>query len=300
MSDFGRFPFGQPNTVRPARMAAHSDAVVIGVYPSAWHVTWSAPVHHAGDGDADRRGTVKALAVDVEPTVFWDGNADDFGVRLRGWKEAIGFVEGQHGTISPTSPSANGSSGDKVVRHYLVPSELDPARVTFTDVFPVFLVKFAAPNAKRREQGDAIQTEYDRIADRMGAPPSSLPARHSGARLPALAASAFGDRLVSDLALAASPLVITLGEEVWETLLLIPSLRARPPRARFRDLYGDAYGSRGSLTVAGREVAWLPLVHPGLLKGAVDPNNEIQAGPRTVSGWATLHARWASSALRPG
>ncbi len=50
MSDWGRFPFGQPNTVRPARLAERSDAVVIGVYPSAWHIAWRAPKELAAEG----------------------------------------------------------------------------------------------------------------------------------------------------------------------------------------------------------------------------------------------------------
>ena len=291
MSDWGCFPFGRPNSVRPARVADRADAVVIGVYPSAWHVAWRAPHGHGGAG---RRGTVAALAVDVEPTVFWDGNADDYGERVARWKRDVGFVEGKHGSISPASPAANGSSGDKVVRRYLTPLGIDAGRATFTDVYPVFLIKTS--NGARREQGDAIRDEYDSVASQMGRQPCSLPARIPSSNLPALAASTFGARLVADLAAAAAPLIITLGEEVWATLLAIPSLHARPPAASFTDLYGDKYGARGAVTVNGREVAWLPLVHPGLLKGTADPAAGVATGARTVKGWATLHARWAEGA----
>ena len=294
MSDWGCFPFGQPNSVRPARMVEQADAVVVGVYPSAWHVAWRAPKGLVGAG---RRGSVAALAVDVEPTVFWDGNADDYGERLARWKREVGFVEGRHGSISPVPPAANGSSGDKVVRHYLAPLGIDPGRATFTDVYPVFLIKTS--NGVRREQGDAIRDEYDTIAPSMAMPACTLPPRISSAKLPSLAANAFGNRLVEDLARAAAPLIITLGEEVWATLLAIPSLRARPPAASFTDLYGDSYGARGTLTVSGREVAWLPLVHPGLLKGTPDPGAVVAAGARTVKGWATVHAGWAAGRPAP-
>jgi hypothetical protein len=60
-------------------------------------------------------------------------------------------------------------------------------------------------------------------------------------------------RLERSCSAAAAPLIITLGKEVWETLVAIPSLRARPPQAIFADLYGDAYGTMGSLMVKGRE-----------------------------------------------
>ena len=216
----------------------------------------------------------------------------NFGDRLAHWKRLVGFVEGRHGTISSVSPRANGSSGEKVVRHYLAPLGIAAARATFTDVYPVFLVKTSS--GRRREQGDAIRDEYDRIAPGMAVPASSLPARIPAAKLPGLAASTFGERLVADLSAAAAPLIVTLGKEVWETLLAIPLLRARPPRERFTDLYGEAYGAVGSITVNGRETTWLPLVHPGLLKGKADPAGEVSLAERTVKGWAILHARWAA------
>lgn len=295
MNGSGCFPFGRPNTVRPARIAERSDAVVVGVYPSAWHVSWTAPPSLPPAGP--NRG-VAALAVDVEPTVFWDGNTDDFGARLARWKKDVSFIEGKHGSISPVSPSTNGSSGDKVVKHYLTPLGLDPGRVTFTDIHPLFLIKTKTSKDGRREQGDAIAEEYDPIAPLMGMPKCTLPARISKAKLPALAASTFGERLVADIEAAGAPLVITLGEEVWNTLLAISSLRARPPTPMFTNLYGDNYGAMGAITVNGREVAWLPMVHPGLLKGEADPAGEVDVGRRTVRGWGTLHARWASSRRR--
>lgn len=159
-----------------------------------------------------------------------DGSADDFAERLARWKMDAGFLDGKHGTILPVSPTANGSSGAKVVKRYLDPRKLDAARVTFTDVYPVFHIKSSsgkkrgqsAGRRKKREQADAIHQEYDPIASRMGMPSCSLPARIPAGRLPALAASTFGETLVADLAAAGAPVVITLGEEVWETLVAIP------------------------------------------------------------------------------
>ncbi|HSY25231.1 MAG TPA: hypothetical protein VK841_24065, partial [Polyangiaceae bacterium] len=135
---------------------------MIGVYPSAWHIAWRAPKELVAQGMS---GAVAALAVDVEPTVFWDGNADDFGESLARWKRDVGFLDGKHGEVLPASPTTNGSSGEKVVRHYLEPLGISADRATFTDVYPVFLVKTS--NGKRREQGDAIREEYDTIAARM-------------------------------------------------------------------------------------------------------------------------------------
>jgi hypothetical protein len=275
MSEWGAFPFGKPNSERPARRARPADAVVIGVYPSAWHVRWSAPAHRPTGPNAG----VQALAVDVEPTVFWDGAREDFVARLAAWKQDVGFRDGEHGTISPLSPAGNGSSGAKVVSHYLTPLGLAPERVTFTDVYPVFVVK--SSNGARREQGDAIRQEYDPLAAAMGFLPSTLPPRPSEGELPRQAAERFGARLLEELAGADPSLVITLGREVWATLMRLPALRAQPPASEFDALKSDRYGTVGALKLNGRRVDWLPLVHPGLLGRA--------------SEWETLHASWAVS-----
>ena len=270
-------------------MVRGAKAIIIGVYPSAWHVTWQAPKLLAGP---DRSGSIAALAVDVEPTVFWDGNDADFGERVTRWKEAVGFVDDKHGSIEARSPNANGSSGKKVIQQYLMPLDIEPDRAAFTDIYPVFLVKTKKPNAAKREQGDAIREEYDSIAKPMGWHPCTLPPRIPTDRLPRIAAATFGDRLVADLTEAAAPLIVTLGEEVWSTVLAIPSLCARAPRRTFSDLYGDAYGQKGRITVGGREVEWLPLVHPGLLRGEMDPTETVSLERRTTRGWGVFHARW--------
>jgi hypothetical protein len=275
MSEWGLFPFGKPNSERPARRAKQADAVVIGVYPSAWHVRWVAPTHHP----AGPTGGVQALAVDVEPTVFWDGARDDFAARLAEWKQDVGFRDGEHGSIGLVPPAANGASGQKVLAHYLTPLGLSPTRVTFTDVYPVFLVK--SSGGHKREQGDAIRQEYDPLAPLLGFAPCTLPPRLSESELPREAAQRFGARLLEDLASANPSLVITLGREVWTTLRLLPQLRAQPPVTEFDGLKSEHYGAVGSLWINARRVDWLPLVHPGLLG--------------RPSEWETLHASWAVS-----
>jgi hypothetical protein len=290
-NNYGRFPFGRPNSVRPMRapVAAAPRATVVGVYPSAWHVTWTVPSHLVADG---ARGKVGALAVDVEPTVFWDGN-DDFSDTLAEWVDLVGFTEGDHGTIDQRSPSANGSSGRKVAERYLAPGGLTPGQAAFTDVCPVFFVKQGS--GKRRGQGDAIATEFDGIAAELGHSQSSLPRRPSPKALVEMAITEFKQRLVSDLEAADAPAVITLGDEVLQVLRRIPELAPAPPADSLADLYPNRYGEEGTLRVNGRTVRWLPLVHPGLLRGTPAVDTSVPASPRTVDGWSVLHARWAVS-----
>jgi hypothetical protein len=275
MSEWGVFPFGKPNSERPARRAKKADAVVIGVSPSAWHVHWTAPANR----QIGPRGSVDELAVDVAPTLFWDGALDDFDGRLTQWKHDVGFRDGEHGTISPVLPSQHGGTSTKVLAHYLAPLGLDVDRVSFTDIYPVFTLKSAG--GMQREAGDAIREEYDPLAPVLGFAPCTLPAQADLGELPRIAAERFGARLVDDLAAAKPSLVITLGRDVWATLMRLPALRPQSPVVGFDALKSDQYGAVGSLFINASRVNWLPLVHPGLLGRA--------------SEWETLHAAWAVS-----
>lgn len=275
MSEWGEFPFGKPNSERPARRAKKADAVVIGLHPSAWHVHWTAPAHR----QIGPRGGVDELAVDVAPTLFWDGALDDFSARLSHWKHAVGFRDDEHGTISPIPPQQNGGAGTKVLAHYLSPLGLDAERVTFTDIYPVFTLK--SSGGIQREQGDAIREEYDPLAPVLGFPPCTLPTQVDLGDLPRAAAERFGSRLIDDLVAAKPSLVITLGREVWATLMRLPALRPQSPVVSFDALKSDQYGAVGSLFIRASRVNWLPLVHPSVLGRA--------------SEWETLHAAWAVS-----
>jgi hypothetical protein len=57
----GKFPFGQLNTIRPMRTPVEGPAkvMIVGVYPSAFHVSWKAPAHlrrAASNGGGRRTG----------------------------------------------------------------------------------------------------------------------------------------------------------------------------------------------------------------------------------------------------
>lgn len=305
--EFGVFPFGRPNTVRPMRESVGAvRALVVGVYPSAWHVTWRAPDYLSrlsAPNGRTRTGGVKALAVDVEPTVFWNGDSSMYGADVIAWRESTGFIEGDepgaHGHIDTLPPAANGSSGKKVEKLYLEPLNIGGTQTAFTDIYPAFVVKHS--NGKRREQGDAIQQEYNEIAEALAMPRSSLPTRPPATKLPSLAVDRFGPRVLADMQAADAPLVITLGDEVFQTLMALPQVVAQAPRTAagafadsLTDLYDNGYGNRGSLRVNDRSVEWLPLAHPGLLKGKPDPHLVLNRTRRTGAGWNTLHAEWAT------
>jgi hypothetical protein len=276
-----------------------TEVLLIGVYPSAWHVRWTPPecaTHHF-----TRRG-IGALAVDIEPEVFWDGADDDFTTEVSEWCRAVGFIEGddpgQHGHIEQKSPPANGSSGAKIRPHYLDPVGVAIGRTAFTDIYPVFMVKHTAASrtqpTKRRQQGDAIMEEYDPLAGVMGKQIFTLPKRLSTRDLPHKAIENFGKKLLVEFVETKPALVISLGEEVWNALRMWPGMRAKHPAVSFRDLKGPRYGERGEIIGDGHAAQWLPLIHPGLLRQSLD----VEAGRETGS-WEDLHVRWESQ-IRAG
>lgn len=239
-----------------------------------------------------------ALAVDVEPTVFWNGNPSVFPEMLAAWKAATRFVEGDepgaHGWISDVSPPANGSSGTKVEERYLSPLGIEADAAAFTDVYPVFVIKSASRGRDgRREQGDAIRDEYDAIAGDLGTSRSSLPSRPTAKRLVNDAVQLFRARVLHDLEAADAPRVISLGDEALQVLRQIPELMPTAPAVTITDLYGASlYGRPGELTINKRRVEWLALAHPGLLKGEPGPV-DLDPQKRTGPGWNWLHEQWA-------
>jgi hypothetical protein len=240
------------------------------------------------------------LAVDVEPTVFWNGNPADYPEMLAAWRAETGFLEGDgagtHGWISDVPPPANGSSGFKVEARYLRPLGIAADTAAFTDVYPVFVTKSTGRGpGGRREQGDAIRDEYDAIADAMGRSPSSLPSRPTARLLVKGALELFQGRILHDLEAADASRVISLGDEALQVLRRIPELKPKAPAATITELYGaELYARPGELTINGSRVEWLALAHPGLLKGK-PKQVKIHPQKRTGPGWNWLHAQWERS-----
>ena len=86
--ELGSFPFGQPNRVRTMRRPEGDPAaLIVGVYPSAFHIAWSPPDEFdPRPPDLRQRPMISSLAVDVEPTVFWDGTNPSPADELERWK----------------------------------------------------------------------------------------------------------------------------------------------------------------------------------------------------------------------
>jgi hypothetical protein len=284
----GIFPFGMVNGPRPVRLpeSGHCQQIVIGTYPSALHVSWRIPDYLIQTMPVSATGRVASLAVDVEPTVFWDGVDADHLVEQ--WKRAVGFVDGDApGSHGRLSPATNGPSGVGLMDDYFgaLPFRLEDT--AFVDVYPVYFVKRGS--AARRGQADAIEQEYDAVVDLLpgaeGSHPrfvrASLPLRPTPAQLPALAAERFGGWLTDVIAALTPQRIVTLGEEAWQTMGYAGFLHKPVSQSLAHSRHHD-YGATGYLKVAGRVIEWTALAHPGA----------VRQSAKKPGGWGQVHARW--------
>lgn len=262
----GTFPFGRPNRPRDWTWEGKGNPslLVVGVYPSAVHVRWSPPAALSG-----RR--ISALAVDVEPSVFWTG--DDAGERVYRWREDVGFVEGDTvGTDGRLGTTTNGPSGLSVSR-YLTALGHDRTDTAFLDVFPLFVVHMTAGS-----QGMAIRDHYNPLAPSLASrEPSTLPARPTAARLPGLAVERFGGWLGGALHELRPERVVTLGDESWAALRLL-GVESDDQATKLRDVPADRYGAPVRMNWEGRRFEGYRLAHPGVLTKSAE--------------WTARHEAW--------
>lgn len=256
----GFFPFGMPNGPRDVtwKGSGRPRLLVVGVYPSALHVSWKAPAHVERPDDGV--GRVSAMAVDVEPEVFWTG--DDADSLVERWKHSVGFVEGDDvGCDGYAAARGNGPSG-RTLLGYLDALGVAPDQTAFLDVYPVFVVH-RSPGS----QGKAVERDYDPVARSLGPSgreASSLPTRPSPTALPRNAAERFGGWLRESLDELRPDVVITLGQESWDALAQVDGVALTHGHRSLSETR-QHYGEPGEIAVASTTIPWYPLVHPGLL-----------------------------------
>lgn len=278
MAERFTFPFGQPSRPRPPRRpSAEANLFVLGVYPSALHVRWTPPewaVQELGIR------TVGALAVDDEPTVFWDGS--DAHHLIEEWRSRVRFIEGDDdGAWGHVQAAGNGTSGRSVFQGVLRPLGVDPEDTWFTDIVDRFFVKTGTE--RRQQQADAITNQYAPFASKANLPSANLPSRPTRPELVRLALTEHRSRLEAEIGEAGAPVIITLGEEARRTLTGIADATEGQPTLPLvgRGFTGEnasKYGVAGTATIGGRTMKWRALAHPG------QPS-------RT---WRMLHDSWIS------
>jgi hypothetical protein len=148
MSECHCFPFGQPVLPRPPSATGPRAVFVLGAYPSGFHVAWWLP------GSEDRRTSdAKALIVDNEPEVFWDGaGAADLFER---WRRDVGFDDHSWGRVALPGAGHNGPSGQWLGDKILVPLGYRRTGCWITDCLDTARLN---PGQRRqiREQGSVV------------------------------------------------------------------------------------------------------------------------------------------------
>jgi uracil-DNA glycosylase len=183
-----------------------------------------------------------------------------------------------HSTTANSSPEpagGNGRSGRQVVDHVLQPLGVAPEDVFFTDCLPTYFIKTGTTS-----QATAIREVYDPFAAAQSPllPPADLPTRPSPPNLVRRAIAQEGPTLRKQIIQAAAPTIVTLGQEAADVLAGIAGTD-RVPLA-----LGSDYGRARALTVAGHQLRWVPLVHPGNRSNA----------------WRRQHQRWAHTVAAAG
>jgi uracil-DNA glycosylase len=224
---------------------------VLGAYPSALHVEWQPPQPFK---------RVQALAVDDEPTPFWDGSEHE--AQLERWKHCVGFDE-RWGRVVATS-KFNGTSGRELLAGVLKPLRASAGEVWTTDCLDTY--RGSVAGAVR------LDDTYNPWARAAGLLPAAVRRHPSEADIVREALVLHRARLLRELQAARPDLVITLGNAA---LRVLRSLLGAEDLPIFLTL--EQYGVQHTIRAGGRSVRCLPLAHP--------------AAPAR---FRAAHAHWAS------
>jgi hypothetical protein len=228
-----RFPFGAPVKECGVETPDKVEAFVLGAYPSALHVRWVRP-----DGVA-----ITAMAVDNEPSVFWDG--EDEQQRVDDW--ARDHFDDCWGSVTP---SGNGPSGKWVKRDILRPLQRAGIRTHFiTDCLTTYRVSDAGQ--------EAIDERYLPFAAEN--PRLQPPVLSSHPSEGAIVREALNDqkgRIAAQVAAATPAHVVTLGDAAARVVAAMSEWQGTGK------LSTTPYGVPRDITLAGVPVRWSALIHP--------------------------------------
>lgn len=237
MKPLGRFPFGAPVQPCGDQRPNPCDAFVIGAYPSAVHVRWVPP-------RSSGLRPISALAVDNEPTVFWDGaDADD---RVETWKSR--YFQPSWGEVS--TARLNGPSGAWLRSNILDPLRAAGAESQFvTDCLTTYRLSTGASTR--------LNDTYEPLASKTAELESADLQRHpSEAQIVREVLSTQRERLTGQVAAARPKVIVTLGNAASR---VISNLAGVPGSGT---LTTDGYGTPSKVSIAGIDLSWVALVHP--------------------------------------
>lgn len=236
-TDGGVFPFGLPVSRRRPTAKSRRRVYVLGALPSALHIAWWSPA----------RKLVKALAVNNEPTPFWNGAGEE--EHIAAWRRAVGFRVGEWGEVA-ASEAANGAAGRWVDHHVLSILGFTREETCFSTCVDTYFTDAAG--------AFAVIDRYEPVARDAGLPPAHLPLRPRDGGVVELAVASHGERLSKELSVVVPEMVITLGNAALRVLRVVTQTKDGPAK-----LHPDArYGVEQPLLIGKRRTIRLPLTHP--------------------------------------
>lgn len=258
MDNTGVFPFGQLVLPLVQKDRTKKRIFVLGVYASAVHARW---VSEGG------RQKIGAVAIASEPEIFWRGSRDAAQEIIAAIKLPSGA-----GRLAPANDQLNGPSGKALDELFLQPFGLSR-----NDAWLCDLVPYSCMNEK---QAAALQREYDPVRESLGLPVYDWPS------LPRqITDSVRRAEIERELLDSGADTVVTLGDQ---PLKWFTSFYGTPTDLSAYGKTQKEYGLPHSMTVAGRKLNLLPLVHP---------RQAARLGSHSTA-WADLHDAWVASRVK--
>lgn len=237
MTSNATYPFGRPVTARPPSSRDRRPLFVLGAYPSALHVEWTPPAPWR---------FVRAIAVDDEPTPFWDGDGQE--TLARAWEASVGF-RAEWGAVRVV-PRFNGPSGAWVREQVLTPLGFTAADACITDCLDTYRASVGAAGR--------LADTYAPFAQALGVLPARLLPHPSEDAIVAEALRLHRARLLTELDACRPETVVTLGNAALRVAReLLDGALAAPQKLRV-----EQYGTAVDVCVASRAARLLPLAHP--------------------------------------
>lgn len=242
MQDLGTYPFGAQVRECGVETPDPVDAFVLGAYPSAVHVRWTLPQ------DSGSRPHVTALAVDNEPSVFWDGShAEDL---VAAW--AAEHFDPSWGSVAPAR--LNGPAGQWLRDNILVRlSRCDLETHFVTDCLTTYRLSTGADN-RVRDTYNPFAEEIDVLR------PAQLKPHPTENQIVSESLDTQSERICRQIEAAHPERLVTLGNAAGRVIASLSGSRD------FKKLTMEGYGTPRDIELCGQTVTWVPLAHPAAPK----------------------------------
>lgn len=240
----GSYFFGSEITKRPPSAADTRGTFVLGAYPSALHVRWDLPLGVVRDTGRRRLTWVNSLAVQDEPSPFWNGS--DAHERVARWASSASPLWGKF----TNDHSMNGSSGRLLDERYLSILGIKRGEAWITDCLDTYY------GSKGQH---AVVAFYRSLSDRAGPFPTVNLPSHPDTKTIERRAIEDVTQLRSELEMCEPEEVVTLGAAAFKVFLrLLEPLGSAPPG--LTPVRGQ-YGRPVVVRQRGRTIRWWPLAH---------------------------------------